>query len=49
MKKPKEPKDKKKPEDKLLPPVAIQRIIKEIETHDKPGTGYNRTYHRHNR
>ena len=31
-----------------LPSVAIQRLIDEVGV-DKPATGYNRTYHRHNR
>jgi hypothetical protein len=32
-----------------LPSVAIQRIIDEVKLGDKAPTGYNRTYHRHNR
>jgi hypothetical protein len=29
--------------------VALQRIIDEVRNRDSKSTGYNRTYHRHNR
>lgn len=53
MKKPPKPsrvkRDKKK--SPKLPPVAIERIIREVSEGTQPygGGGYNRTYSRHNR
>jgi hypothetical protein len=33
-----------------IPSVALRRIIEEVSAaKDMPSTGYNRTYHRHNR